>query len=218
PLIICFHGSGETCSPSWDALARILTSEPHFLRVLLYERGPQNPKPPQATAELRRFLRREMLGGPYILVAHSYGGAFARLFLENEDRKVAGMVLVETGQESALDATIEERQYERRFLGMRPLSVVRGNSFLHLSKQVRKAETKAEVEDNTDREGAREIELKKMLETWKAVDEAMKKKQLGFVAPNGVKRYVHIPDCGHHVVRDRPNVVAAEVAWVLENL
>ncbi|OTA97047.1 hypothetical protein M434DRAFT_333090 [Hypoxylon sp. CO27-5] len=218
PLIICFHGSGETCSPSWDALARILTSEPHFLRVLLYERGPKNPKPALATAELRRFLRRERLVGPYVLVAHSYGGAFARFFLEKEDKKVAGMVLVETGQESALDAKIEEGQYERRVLGMRPLSVVRGNSFLRLSEQVRKAEAKAEVDANTDREGARETELKKMLETWEVADEEMKKKQLGLVAPNGVKRYVHIPDCGHHVVRDRPDVVAAEAAWVLENL
>lgn len=212
PLIICFHGSGESCSPSWDALARILTSEPHFLRVLLYERGPRNPKPPQATADLRKYLRREKLKGPYVLVAHSYGGSFARLFLDKEDTQVAGMVLVETGQESALDAKIEERQYERRILGMRPLSVVRGNSFLHISEQVRQAEA------NTEKEGAREIELKKMLRTWEAADEEMKKKQLELAAQNGVKRYVHIPDCGHHVVRDRPDVVAAEVAWVLENL
>ncbi|KAI0150015.1 Alpha/Beta hydrolase protein [Hypoxylon sp. NC0597] len=215
PLIICFHGSGESCSPSWDALARILTSEPHFLRVLLYERGPRNPKPPQATADLRKYLRmEEKLKGPYVLVAHSYGGSFARLFLDKEDTQVAGMVLVETGQESALDAKIEERQYERRILGMRPLSVVRGNSFLRISEQVRQAEAEA----NTEREGARDIELKKMLRTWEAADEEMKKKQLELAAQNGVKRYVHIQDCGHHVVRDRPDVVAAEVAWVLENL
>ncbi|KAI1413195.1 Alpha/Beta hydrolase protein [Hypoxylon sp. FL1857] len=209
PLIICFHGSGESCSPAWDALARILTSEPHSLRVLLYERGPTNPKPLQATAELREYLRREKLKGPYVLIGHSYGGLFARMFLEKEIKQVAGMVLVETGQETALDPKIEKRQYERHILDMRPLSVVRGNSFLRMWGQVRRAEE--------ERPG-QEVELKKMLMTWEAADEEMKKKQLDLAAENGIKRYVHIPDCGHDVVRDRPDVVAAEVAWVLENL
>ncbi|KAI0837130.1 hypothetical protein F5Y06DRAFT_272080 [Hypoxylon sp. FL0890] len=212
PLVICFHGSGESCSPSWDALARILTSEPHSLHVLLYERGPRNPKPPQATADLREYLSREKLEGLYVLVAHSYGGSFARMFLEEDVRQVVGMVLVETGQESALDDRIEKRQYERRVMGMRPLSVVRGNSFLRMREQVRR------TEGDTSPEGGRGVELRKMLEMWEAADEEMKKKQLDLVAENGVKRYVHIPDCGHHVVRDRPDVVAAEVAWVLENL
>ncbi|KAI1136020.1 Alpha/Beta hydrolase protein [Hypoxylon sp. FL0543] len=213
PLIICFHGSGESCSPSWDALARILTCEPHSLRVLLYDRGPLNPKPPRATEQLRECLRREGLEGPYVLVAHSYGGAFARMFLEgDEGRVVVGVVLVETGQESALEAGIEERQYARRVVGMRPLSVVRGNSFLRMWEQVRRAEADASPEDG------REVELKAMLRTWESADEEMKKRQLGLAAENGVTRYLHIPDCGHHVVRERPDVVAAEVAWVLENL
>ncbi|KAI2469766.1 Alpha/beta hydrolase family-domain-containing protein [Annulohypoxylon bovei var. microspora] len=230
PLIICFHGSGESCSPSWDALAQMLTSEPYRLRVLLHNRGELNPKPAQATAELRSYLRREGLKGPYVLIAHSYGGSFARLFLEKEEageeesaeadayapRQVAGVVLVETGQEGGLDPLVEERQYKRRVLGNRPLSVIKGNSFLRMWGDLEKAEKKLDIGDELKKG---ELEKRReMLGVWEKADEDMKKKQLYLAREGGTKRYVNVPDCGHNVERDRPEVVATEVAWVVENM
>ncbi|KAI0426054.1 hypothetical protein F5Y09DRAFT_320112 [Xylaria sp. FL1042] len=71
------------------------------------------------------------LHGPYLLIAHSYGGAFARAFVQHEhehlisqrkkkekkkqremkrDCGVLGLVLVETGQEGGLDPRLDERQ------------------------------------------------------------------------------------------------------------
>ncbi|KAI1378530.1 Alpha/beta hydrolase family-domain-containing protein [Hypoxylon crocopeplum] len=220
PLIICFHGSGESCSPSWDALAHSLAAPPLCLRVLLFERGPSNPRPAQATAELADYLLREGLAGPYVLVAHSYGGAFARLFLEDEElgRQVVGVVLVETGQEGGLDAEVEEGQYRRRILGSRPLSVVRGNSLMRMREELAAAEANLSSGEGNGqkREGLRT--RRQMLRVWDEADEALKKRQLDLAAEMGRKRYVHVPDCGHHVVRDRPDVVVAEVAWVLENI
>ncbi|KAI0384015.1 Alpha/Beta hydrolase protein [Hypomontagnella monticulosa] len=229
PLIICFHGSGESCSPAWDSLADTLTSAPYGLRVLLYERGPLNPKPPQATADLCAYLKSEGLLGPCVLVGHSYGGAFARTFLEEADAaaaaaavvgsecvRVAGLVLVETGQEGGLDAAIEQKQYERRVLGFRPLSVIRGNSLLRMWQELKAAEAAVKEDDERKKDEFRR--RREMLRTWDEADEQMKKKQLELAAEMGRKRYVHIPDCGHDVVRDRPEVVAAEVGWVLENM
>ncbi|KAI1464048.1 uncharacterized protein F4812DRAFT_221112 [Daldinia caldariorum] len=240
PLIICFHGSGESCSPSWDALAHTLTAVPHCLRVLLYSRGILNRRPPQATSELREYLISEGLKGPCVLVAHSYGGAFARTFLEREQQeqkqqgeisrkdegkddddndnavRVVGMVLVETGQEGGLDPEVERAQYARRVLGTRPLSVVRGNSLMRQWADLAAAEASVAADDELKREVLRQ--RREMLRVYDAADERLKKKQLGLAAPNARKRYVRVPDCGHHVVRDRPDVVAREVAWVLENV
>ncbi|KAI0106779.1 Alpha/Beta hydrolase protein [Daldinia grandis] len=225
PLIICFHGSGESCSPSWDALAHTLTAVPHRLRVLLYDRGILNPRPPQATAELREYLKSEGLTGPCVLVAHSYGGAFARTFLELEAEKdngsdgnveIVGMVLVETGQEGGLDPKVEENQYALRVLGTRPLSVVRGNSLLRQWADLEVAEASVPAKDGMKKEDLRK--RREMLKMYDGADEQMKKKQLDLAAVNARKRYVHVPDCGHHVVRDRPDVVAGEIAWVLDNV
>ncbi|RYP36624.1 hypothetical protein DL767_003328 [Monosporascus sp. MG133] len=207
PLVICFHGSGEPCLSSWDKLAALLVS--HGLPVLLYERGPLNPKPKEATAGLYAYLAKENLAGPYILIAHSYGGAFARTFLHRHGAAadIAGVVLVETGQEGGLDPKVEEAQYAKRVLGSKPLSVVRGNSFLGQWRALEAAEANASHADLRLR--------REMLQKYDGEDERLKKKQL---ALSRNARYVHIPDCGHHAVRDRPDVVAMEVQWVLQNL
>ncbi|OTA98710.1 hypothetical protein M426DRAFT_325775 [Hypoxylon sp. CI-4A] len=227
PLVICFHGSGESCSPSWDALAHMLTAPPYGLPVLLYDRGEGNPTPEASTRELTGFLEKEGLGGKgrggFLLVAHSYGGAFARMFLEEVD-DVVGLVLVETGQEGGLDKTVEERQYRRRVVGGRPLCVVRGNSLLRKWQELEVAEAEAKAGVGVGAGAGGEAVMaglkrrRAMLEMWDAADEELKKKQLGLAAAGGRTRYRHVPDCGHHVIRDRPDVVAEEVAWVLESM
>ncbi|RYP47689.1 hypothetical protein DL768_006279 [Monosporascus sp. mg162] len=170
PLVICFHGSGEPCLSSWDKLAALLVS--HGLPVLLYERGPLNPKPEEATAGLYAYLVEENLVGPYILIAHSHGGAFARTFLHRHGAAadIAGVVLVETGQEGGLDPKVEEAQYARRILGSKPLSVVRGNSFLGQWRALEAAEANASPADLRLR--------REMLQKYDEEDERLKKKQL----------------------------------------
>ncbi|KAI1440727.1 Alpha/beta hydrolase family-domain-containing protein [Annulohypoxylon stygium] len=236
PLVICFHGSGESCSPSWDRLAEMLSEEMR-LRVLLYNRGEGNPKPALATRELRRYLRGEGLRGPYVLVAHSYGGSFARMFLEREQREdgwevegadedgdedayaprqVVGVVLVETGQEGGLDPKTEERQYRRRVLGDRPLSVIKGNSFLKMWDDLERAEQNLAEDDEFKR--GELMKRRVMLGVWEDADEDMKRKQLDLTKEGATKRLVNVPDCGHNVQRDRPEIVAKEIAWVVENM
>ncbi|KAK8063109.1 hypothetical protein PG997_015206 [Apiospora hydei] len=208
PLIIYFHGSGESCEPAWSELARLLSSK---YRVLLFERGSLNPKPAEATSQLLQYLKTKDLPSPYILIAHSYGGAFARTFMHQALSDVAGAVLVETGQEGGLDPKIAAAQAQKRVLGVKPLSVIRGNSFIGKQKELEASENTAQTEQQ---KAAFAVQWQ-LLRASDEEDERMKKAQL---ALSKNSRYLHIPDCGHHVIRDRATVVAEEVGWVMANV
>lgn len=207
PLILCFHGSGHSCA-SWEELAQSLSDT---YRILLYNRGSLNPKPKTAIAEMLRYLEKTGLQPPYVLVAHSYGGTVGREFLQQRPDTVVGMILVETGQETALDLKVEEDQYRRQILGSKPLSVIRGNVMIEKIAQL-DARLQA-CENETQRSELKKGPEYALIQALDEEDERLKKKQL---ALSRNSRYVHIPDCGHGVIRARPDVVAAEVRWVME--
>lgn len=217
PLVICLHGSNDSCMRSWLALIEVLYKSGH--RVLLYDRPSPNPhhgngadlKPHRAVSELCSYLYSMELRGPFVFIAHSYGGCIARLFLQQKPREVAGMVLVETGQETALAPQVEEEQYRRQILGDRPLSIVRGNVLRKKQDEWVKAAAMAK----TDAQKAQLEPQRLMLERWEAEDEKMKKKQL---ALSRRSRFTQVPNVGHHVIRDRPEAVVEEVKWVMQSV
>ncbi|CAH0045163.1 unnamed protein product [Clonostachys solani] len=209
PLIICFHGSGDSCA-SWWELAQLLATS---YRVLLYNRGPSNPGSKASTKSLIQYLAEMQLGPPYVLIGHSYGGNFAREFLQQRTSDVVGMVLAETGQETGLDPAMEARQYKRTILGTKPLSVIRANSMIGKLKQLEEKIRDAQGDEKLENEIRNGSEFA-MVDVWDKEDERLKKRQLD-LSKNS--RYLHIPDCGHHVIRDRPDAVAEEVRWVMEN-
>lgn len=210
PLIVCFHGAGESCASWWD-IAQILVSKSY--RVLLYDRGDNNAKPEPVVKDMAKYLSESQFVPPYVLVAHSYGGTFARQFLQLHRAAVTGMVLVETGQETALPAAIENEQYRRQILGDKPLSVIRGNSLIagyaKFQAQLDAAHSEAQ------REEIRNCSNFQLLENMDRKDEELKKRQLGLSRNSN---YIHLPDCGHHVIRDRPDAVAEQVDWVMARL
>jgi pimeloyl-ACP methyl ester carboxylesterase len=217
PLIICLHGSNDSCMRSWLSLIEVLYKSGH--RVLLYDRPTQNPqlgtgadlKPHRAVSELCSYLYSMELRGPFVFIAHSYGGCIARLFLQQKPKEVAGMVLVETGQETALAPFVEEEQYRRQILGDAPLSVVRGNVLRKKQDEWVKAAAMAK----TDNQRAQLEPQRLMLERWEAEDEKMKKKQL---ALSRHSRFTQVQGVGHHVIRDKPEAVVDEVKWVMQEL
>ena len=170
PLIICLHGSNDSCMRSWLSLIEVLYKSGH--RVLLYDRPTQNAqvgtgadlKPHRAVSELCSYLYSMELRGPFVFIAHSYGGCIARLFLQQKPKEVAGMVLVETGQETALAPAVEEEQYRRQMLGDKPLSVVRGNVLRKKQDEWVKAAAMAK----TDNQRAQLEPQRLMLSRWEA--------------------------------------------------
>jgi pimeloyl-ACP methyl ester carboxylesterase len=50
---------------------------------------------PAVVAELHSLLRAAKVPGPYVLVGHSFGGLFVRLYASRHPRQVSGLVLVD---------------------------------------------------------------------------------------------------------------------------
>ncbi|EKJ69570.1 hypothetical protein FPSE_10281 [Fusarium pseudograminearum CS3096] len=192
PWIICFHGSGDSCA-SWEPLADLLD----VYQILLWDRLDPNISPKKAILELLEYLDKSRLSSCYVLVAHSYGGTFAKLFLESRPHQVAGMVLVETGQETGIDPKIEQRQYQKRILRNKPLVVIRGNTLKWKQLQYDQA---LAAEQNLASPTL--VIQKRMLDATDREDERLKKAQLQLSTNN---RYVHLPDCGHGVIEARPD-------------
>ena len=205
PLLIVFPGANATCE-SWEPVSSLLQDT---VRVLLYDRsglgrseyGPNKDTGPIAADELSLLLKVLDLPGPYVLVAHSYGGCVAREFLHLHAGNVVGMVLSETGTET--ECRYAEEQYQRQVLGDCALSVIRGESAFTARR-----EDDMSVSDEQRR--ARDS----MLETMAKADEHLKREQLRLSRNS---KFRNVPNCGHNVHLTRPDVVAEEVRWVLSN-
>ena len=211
PNIICFHGSGETATESWTELVKLLSKD-HSL--ILLDRGSCTSSVEDHIRSIRQYLCTAQVVAPYILLAHSYGGTFAKQFLLQHSEDVAGIVLVETGksQDPRDKAGYPSWNAGKGRLGAKPLVVIRGDS-LGTSRLA------VDALENATKAGApiqsMLLQRRQMLTDAEKQDEGLEKAQLQLSSRN---RYVHLPDCGHNVIRDRPDVVVSEVQWIMENL
>jgi pimeloyl-ACP methyl ester carboxylesterase len=60
------------------------------------ESGPEPKDAEQFSIELHALLDGADIGGPYVLVGHSYGGLYARMYAARYPDEVTGMVLVDS--------------------------------------------------------------------------------------------------------------------------
>jgi beta-lactamase class D/pimeloyl-ACP methyl ester carboxylesterase len=101
--IVLEAGSGET-SLSWGGIPNELSED---FTVVSYDRGGYgwseraNSKRSgeNIVKELHHALQEAGLPGPYLLVGHSLGGMYTRLFAETYSDEVIGLVLVDARQE-----------------------------------------------------------------------------------------------------------------------
>lgn len=208
PIVVCFHGSGDNPLPAWDDFVKMAR---HEYTIVLLDRGQQKISTADANLTLLKHLKAQQMHPPYVLVAHSYGGAFAKMLLHQTPEVVAGMLLVETGQEGGLPDNVERSLSSRIPLGNKPLAIIRGNSLITSWKALQTAEAAA----GTVSVKAELNERRRVLEACDVEDDRLKKAQLQM---SGNTKFVHLPDCGHGVVRDRPDVVLEELRWVIANL
>ncbi len=113
PTVVFEAGAGSSLE-SW---VRVQGRVSRFAKTIAYDRAgngasPRGPTPRdgrQIATELHMMLRNANAAPPYILVGHSLGGPYIRVFAGMYPDEVAGMVLVDPTQED-LVAWAKERQ------------------------------------------------------------------------------------------------------------
>lgn len=100
PTVILESGLGDT----WLAWYKVQPDIAKFTRVCSYDRAgmgwsDSSPKPRNALAiaeELHRLLQKAGVPGPYLLVGHSLGGMYVRMFATLNREEVNALVLVDS--------------------------------------------------------------------------------------------------------------------------
>lgn len=122
-----------------------------FTRVCSYDRAGRGRSDPATSAgrrgsdvvhDLRRLLQAAGESGPYVLVGHSLGGAFVRLYASTHPEDVVGLVLVDAVSEREQDMINELLASGQPAIGgaMRPLQP-EGIDILAVNEELR-VETK----------------------------------------------------------------------------
>jgi pimeloyl-ACP methyl ester carboxylesterase len=104
PTVILESGLGTVSVPGWEPVQADVSK---FTRVCSYDRagyGWSDPGPKPRTAieiarELHALLQNDHIAPPYVLVGHSLGGMFVRVYCGLYPSEVVGMVLVDSTQE-----------------------------------------------------------------------------------------------------------------------
>jgi pimeloyl-ACP methyl ester carboxylesterase len=118
PTVILEAANGGM-SAHW---ARVQQQVAQTTRVCAYDRaglgwsepGPEPRDAKQVSSELHTLLANAGIEGPYVLVGHSYGGLYARMYADQYSEEVAGMVLVDSSHPEQFSRGPEARaMYER---------------------------------------------------------------------------------------------------------
>ena len=148
PAVVVVPGLGDGVL-SWIGIQRALAPE---LRMVLYDRsgvGWSDPAPrgrrtsDSVAAELHELLGAARIAPPYVLVAHSLGGIFARRFAVRWPGSVAGLILVDSSHEGQAGLggkgwPNRRRDYVRNALKwqLRPLGLYRLGAAAGLAREL----------------------------------------------------------------------------------
>jgi pimeloyl-ACP methyl ester carboxylesterase len=111
PAVI-FEGGFGTGIASWSTVQRDVAA---FAQTVSYDRagigqsalGPKPRIAKQIATELHLALEKSGVKPPYVLVGHSFGGIYVRVFADMYPKDVVGMVLIDPSQESFNDWLIK---------------------------------------------------------------------------------------------------------------
>ncbi len=212
PTVVLEAGMGSDSS-TWSAVHDELATT---TRTCAYDRAGRGRSDPierhtlsDAAAELAALLARAGEPGPYVLVGHSLGGAYVRVFAGANRSEVAGLVLVDTFEPDLQDDRIHpllgplQPEYEAHLDGLRDLvSRVESLDWSASEEQVRSSSVVAlpievlvapRYEPRLDAAQNAEIAA-----AWQAAYESLSPGQVRQTTARGA---------GHNVQIDRPDLV-----------
>jgi pimeloyl-ACP methyl ester carboxylesterase len=105
---VVFEGGFGAGIASWATVQKEVAA---FARTVSYDRaglgqsdsGPKPRSAKQIATELHTALEKAGLKPPYVLVGHSFGGIYVRVFAHMYPKEIAGLVLLDPSQESFND-------------------------------------------------------------------------------------------------------------------
>lgn len=126
PTVILESGLGNM-SADW---ANVQPEAAKTTRVCTYDRagmgwsesGPKPRDARQISSELHTLLKGAGIDGPYVLVGHSTGGLYARMYADRYPEEVAGVVLVDSSHPEQFTRSEGRKYYEptRRVVSVAP--------------------------------------------------------------------------------------------------
>ena len=113
PAVI-FEGGFGAGIASWSTVQKDVAA---FTQTVSYDRaglgqsdpGPKPRSAKQIATELHAALQKSGIKPPYVMVGHSFGGIYVRVFADMYPTEVAGMVLIDPSQESFNDWLIKNQ-------------------------------------------------------------------------------------------------------------
>src|SRR2546422_2954561 len=178
------------------------------------EAGPKPRAAKQIALELHTALQNAGIGPPYVLVGHSFGGIYVRVFADMYPKEVAGMVLIDPSQETFDDWTRTHQEAQRTALdeqiakasqGVRDESAEVNTSY----QQARAAKVPAGVpvilltamKDDTMPAAVRKVWMEKH-EEWIAMVPGSK--------------HIKVENSGHFIQGEQPQIVIDAIRQVID--
>lgn len=194
-----------------------------FTRVCSYDRagrGRSDPDPrttyrtsKSVVEDLSLLLSEGGVRGPYVLVGHSFGGAYMRLFASQFKKNTVGMVLVDATHEDQFDRFAAAGFSRSMPTGQNPERV----DIVASLNEVREAQWRADIPLVVLRHGRRVPESfpgvsEEGIDSLEAVWAELQQ-ELASRSPLG--RLVIAPHSGHYVQNDEPQLVIDAIREVV---
>ena len=221
PLTVIFESGLGDGKEVWDTVLQAVSAQ---ARVVAYDRAGYGQSEHstgsrdglQIVEELRAMLKAEDIAPPYVLVGHSLGGTFVKLFACLYPQEVAGVVLV--------DARPADFSKRCRQMGVMRLFYEPPLALFMLARSVKRAEFQAAPATQRQVRAAGpfpKVPLIVLTHRLKAIhwprglmrDWASSQQSLAGLSSLG--RIKVCDDSGHYVHRDRPDLVVRAVLGVV---
>jgi pimeloyl-ACP methyl ester carboxylesterase len=249
PIVVLEAGTGDLSSlwgePPFGPGPAILPAVARFTRVCAYDRpgtyllphtlSRSDPVAMPRSAwdvvrDVRALLRAAHLGGPYVLVGHSFGGMIARLHATAHPAETAGLVSIDAQNEdfvAAYKALLTPAQYAAAVLDPAPPAGLEDYPAVErLALEVSAAQMRqAQADRPMRRMPLVVISHSRDLPNpfgfppdWPvaALEEAFQASQdrLAGLVPDG--RHVIATNSGHYIQLEEPQLVIDAIRWVVE--
>jgi len=227
PTLVLEAGHTESAE-TWAAVQLEVAA---FTRVCSYDRAGRghSPRAPDSVrrgsdvvADLAELLSAAGESPPLILVGHSLGGAFARLYVVAHPTSVAGLLLVDAvheGEFARIDALLTPEQ-RRAGAGMKPMSP-EGFDIEAIFGEVRTAAAKTVSVPVTVVARGRPLGANEFPPDWSLAQRAERdtlrqvlQAELAHSFPQG--RLVVAENSGHFIHHDEPALLVAEIRRLVD--